>query len=83
MSLKKANDFTSFVEKRTPIGYSMLQTLSIGIQLIFLSIVPLLFLLYTPANLNRLGIRMTHPRMIVELLIFFGLLVVGFYLWHF
>lgn len=46
-----------------------------------LSIIPLLFLLYTITRLDKLGIGMKHPRVIAELLIFIGLLVFGLILW--
>ncbi len=39
----------------------MFQTSTIGIELIFPRVVPLLFFLYTLTNLNRLGIgRLLH-----------------------
>lgn len=59
----------------------MLQTPMIGITLIVLSVIPLLFLLYTITHLNQLRIDIKHPRVIVELLIFIGLLAVGLVLW--
>jgi hypothetical protein len=59
----------------------MLQTATIGLTMIALSIIPLLFLLYTITHLDQLGIGMKHPRVIVELLIFIGLLVIGLILW--
>ncbi|MFW9786185.1 MAG: hypothetical protein ACFFE2_12610 [Candidatus Thorarchaeota archaeon] len=45
--------------------------------MIGISIVRLLFLLYTITHLEQLGIDITHPRVIVELLIFILLLVIG------
>jgi len=42
-----------------------------------LAFIPLGFLAYTLTHLNRLGIKITHPRIIVELLIFLGLVLAG------
>jgi hypothetical protein len=42
-----------------------------------LAFIPLGFLAYTLINMNRLGIKITHPRVIVELLIFLGLVLAG------
>ncbi|MFW9835869.1 MAG: hypothetical protein ACFFE7_00005 [Candidatus Thorarchaeota archaeon] len=55
----------------------MLQTTTVGLTMIGISIVRLLFLLYTITHLEQLGIDITHPRVIVELLIFILLLVIG------
>lgn len=59
----------------------MVQTSTVGITLLVLSVVPLLFLLYTMTHLEKLGIDIKHPRVIVELLIFIGLFVIGLVLW--
>ncbi len=59
----------------------MLQTINTGIVLIALSMIPLVFLLYSISHLEKLGIGIRHPRVIVELLIFVGLLIVGLILW--
>jgi hypothetical protein len=59
----------------------MIQTSTAGIILQVLSVIPLLFLLYTLTHLEKLGIDIKHPRVIVELLIFIGLLVIGLVLW--
>jgi hypothetical protein len=59
----------------------MLQTATIGFAIIALSMIPLLFLLYTITHLDQLGIDIRHPRVVVELLIFIGLLAVGLILW--
>ncbi len=59
----------------------MLQLASIGIMLMALSIIPLLFLLYTITHLGKLGIEIKHPRVIVELMLFIGLLLVGLIFW--
>jgi hypothetical protein len=40
-----------------------------------LAFIPLGFLAYTLTHMNRLGIKITHPRVIVELLIFLGLVL--------
>ncbi|KXH77337.1 MAG: hypothetical protein AM326_05220 [Candidatus Thorarchaeota archaeon SMTZ-45] len=59
----------------------MLQTEIWGLTLIVLSIIPLVFLVYTIKHLERLGITIQHPRVIVELLIFISLLGIGLILW--
>ena len=59
----------------------MFQTSTIGLTLMTLSIVPLLFLIYTLTHLDKLGIELKHPRIIVELLILVGMLVIGFLFW--
>ncbi len=59
----------------------MLQTINTGIVLIALRMIPLAFLLYTISHLEQLGIDLRHPRVVVELLIFVGLLIVGLILW--
>jgi hypothetical protein len=59
----------------------MSQASTVGITLLILSLIPLLFLLYTVTHLEKLGIDIKHPRVIVELLIFIGLLVIGIFLW--
>ncbi len=38
------------------------------------------FLVYTLLNLERLGVNLSHPRVIVESLIFMALLAAGLYL---
>jgi hypothetical protein len=78
---KKADDFTIYFEVIFWLPKPMLQTATIGLTMIALSIIPLLFLLYTITHLDQLGIGMKHPRVIVELLIFIGLLVIGLILW--
>ena len=46
----------------------------LGNILIVLSIIPLGFLIYSLMNLEKLGITLTHPRVIVELTLFLILL---------
>jgi hypothetical protein len=48
--------------------------------LLLLSFIPLGFLVYTLLNLERLSIGLSHPRVIVESLIFLVLLATGSYL---
>jgi hypothetical protein len=55
----------------------MFQSSPVGITVILLSIFPLIFLIYTVTHLEQLDIDIKHPRVIVEFLIFTGLLVVG------
>jgi hypothetical protein len=64
-----------------PLLNLMSQASTVGITLLILSLIPLLFLLYTVTHLEKLGIDIKHPRVIVELLIFIGLLVIGIFLW--
>jgi hypothetical protein len=59
----------------------MFQVAFIGITLMALSIIPLLFLLYTITHLEKLGIGIKHPRVLVELMIFLSLLFIGFFFW--
>lgn len=49
----------------------------IGLIIIFISLIPLVFLLYTVVNLQRLGISLTHPRIIVEFALFLVFLIAG------
>lgn len=55
----------------------MPQVTATGLWILALSLLPLMFLLYTVTHLDRLGIGVRHPRVLVEFLIFVGLLVVG------
>ncbi|HUS78402.1 MAG TPA: hypothetical protein VM050_07065 [Patescibacteria group bacterium] len=48
--------------------------------LMLLSMIPVGFLVYTLLNLKRRGIPVTHPRVIVETIIFIILLLSGVYL---
>ena len=59
----------------------MLQASIIGISMLALSVVPLLFLVYTLTHLDKLGIGPRHTRVIVELLIFLGMFAIGLVLW--
>ena len=52
----------------------------LGNILLFLSIIPLGFLIYTLLNLETMEITITHPRVIVELSIFAILLIMGCWL---
>jgi hypothetical protein len=58
-----------------------MQLASTGVILVILSIVPLFFLLYSLANLEKLNITITHPRVIVEIATFLLLLLSGLVLW--
>ncbi len=49
----------------------------IGLIMIFLSLIPLVFLLYTIINLKRLNIKITHPRVIIGFGIFSLLFIAG------
>jgi hypothetical protein len=49
----------------------------LGTILMILSLIPLGFLVYSLLNLDRLGITLTHPRVLVELFIFLLLSLVG------
>ncbi len=49
----------------------------LGGIVIFLSIIPLGFLIYTLKNLRKLGIPIHHPRVLVKLILFIILLTVG------
>ena len=44
---------------------------------LLISIVALLFLIYTLLNMDKLDITMTHPRVLVELALFVLYLIVG------
>lgn len=48
-----------------------------GLIMIFISLIPLIFLLYTVINLKKLNIKLTHPRIIVEFSIFILLFIAG------
>ena len=50
---------------------------TIGRALLVFSLVPLGFLIYTLINLEKLRITWTHPRVIVELMIFLVLFALG------
>ncbi len=50
---------------------------NLGGILLFLSIIPLGFLIYTLRNLKKLDIPIYHPRVLVELIIFIILLTAG------
>ena len=52
----------------------------IGDVLLFLGVTALLFLIYTLINLDKLGIKITHPRVLVEFTLFIALTVLGVYL---
>lgn len=58
----------------------MLQTFIIGSTLMVLSVIPLLFLIYTLTHLEQLEIGLSHPRVVVELLIFIVLFVIGLFI---
>jgi hypothetical protein len=49
----------------------------IGLILIVLSLVPLIFLLYTIINIKRSGIKITNPRIIVEFSLFLAFFIAG------
>ncbi len=49
----------------------------IGLIMIFISLIPLIFLLYTVINLKKLNIKLTHPRIIIEFSIFILLFIAG------
>ncbi len=49
----------------------------IGLILIFLSLIPLIFLLYTIINMRKLGINLKSPRIIIEFIIFILLFIAG------
>jgi len=53
-----------------------LKTLA-GLIIIFISLIPLVFLLYTVINLKKLNIKLTHPRIIIEFSIFIILFIAG------
>ncbi len=57
-----------------------MDTAAMGNIILLLSLIPLVFLVYTLVNLNRLQIGITHPRVIVESAIFVALVVVGVFL---
>jgi hypothetical protein len=52
---------------------------TLGNALAVLSLVPLAFLIYTLLNLDKLGITLSHPRVVVEFSIFLALLLIGIY----
>jgi len=54
--------------------------LDVGSICIILGITALAFLVYTLLNLERLQIPITHPRVIVELLLFLIFTLVGLFL---
>ena len=49
----------------------------IGLILIFASLIPLIFLLYTIISMRNLGINLKSPRIIVEFIIFIALFTAG------
>ncbi len=49
----------------------------IGLILIFLSLISLIFLLYTIINMRKLGINFKSPRIIIEFIIFILLFIAG------
>lgn len=53
----------------------------VGIILMALSVVPLIFLMYSLFNLEKLGIGLAHPRVIVESIFFCLFMAVGLILW--
>ena len=55
----------------------MFEKVVLGNFLLILSIVSLGFLVYTLVNLDRLEITITHPRVIVELILFLVFLIIG------
>ena len=55
----------------------MFEKVVLGNFLLILSIVSLGFLVYTLINLDRLEITITHPRVIVELILFLVFLIIG------
>jgi hypothetical protein len=65
----------SFTSQKPIFGLD-LKTL-IGLILIVLSLVPLIFLLYTIVNIKRSGIKITHPRIIVEFSLFLAFFIAG------
>jgi hypothetical protein len=54
--------------------------LNLGNALVLLSFVPLAFFVYTLLNLRKLGIPLSHPRVIVEFSLFLAFLLLGIYL---
>lgn len=48
-----------------------------SIIFLLLSLVALVFLVYTLVNLNKLGINVTHPRVLVELALFILFMMIG------
>ena len=52
----------------------------LGDVLLLLGVTALFFLIYTLLNLDKLGIKVTHPRVLVEFTLFIALTVLGFYL---
>jgi hypothetical protein len=53
----------------------------VGLILMALSVVPLIFLMYSLFNLEKLNIGLAQPRVIVESMFFCLLMVVGLILW--
>ena len=49
----------------------------VGLILIMLSLIPLIFLLYTIVNLRKLGISIANPRIIVEFALFLAFFIAG------
>lgn len=49
----------------------------IGLILIFASLIPLIFLLYTIINMRKLGINLKSPRIIIEFIVFILLFIAG------
>ena len=49
----------------------------IGLILIFASLIPLIFLLYTIINMRKLGINLRSPRIIIEFIVFILLFIAG------
>jgi hypothetical protein len=60
----------------------MASKMVLGTILMMLSLIPLGFLVYSLLNLDRLGITLIHPRVLVELFIFLVLSLVGIVLRH-
>ena len=55
-------------------------TMHVGSALFLASLVPLAFLVYSLTHLKKLGIRPSHPRIIVEAALFTLCLVLAFVL---
>ena len=49
----------------------------IGLILIFTSLIPLIFLLYTIINIRKLGMNLKSPRIIIEFIVFILLFIAG------
>ncbi|MEE8324072.1 MAG: hypothetical protein V3R31_00290, partial [Candidatus Humimicrobiaceae bacterium] len=59
-------------------SFTLDQKTLIGLILIFASLIPFIFLLYTIINMRKLGINFKSPRIIVGLIIFILLFIIGF-----